>query len=177
MRVSWKLVALITAVAVVACTKEWPGRKTAAARNNGKPQPVYASEWTTISQWQKDQQGFFAEQAMGAPAQKGKLLLFARNLWQADSGYNGEDIPLQLPLQFLPYTNQPGLTETWQYELQGDKLRVNLAVAGAANAQPRDVAVRYVVIPEKIWEELAAATTDSTSMAYDDLVARLDLKP
>lgn len=177
MRVSWKLVALITAVAVVACTKEWPGRKPGAARNNGKLQPVYASEWTTISQWQKDQQGFFSEQPLNAPPKNGKVLLFARNLWQADSGYAGEDIPLQLPLNFLPYTDQPGLTETWQYELQGDKLRVNLAVEGVNNAQPRDVAVRYVVIPDNIWQELAATTTDSTSLAYDDLVAKLDLKP
>lgn len=179
MRVSWKFMVLISAVAVVACTKEWPGRKLGAgARNNdARPQPVFASEWTTLNKWQKDKQGFFAEQPLANPAEKGKVLLFARNLWQADSGYNGEDIPLQLPLNFLPYTDQPGLTETWQYQLDGDKLRVNLEVSGVENAEPREVAVRYVVIPDSVWQELSAENADTSSLPYNDLVAKLDIKP
>lgn len=173
MKIPWKYVALLTAVVVVACTKEWPARK--AASLNGKA--VFASEWTTISKWKKDQKGFFAEQSLKSSANKGKVLLFARNLWAADSGYTGDDMPLQLPLSFLPYTDQPGLTETWQYELQGNKLRVNLEVDGVENAEPREVAVRYVVIPEEMWQELSTANPDTASMPYEDLIAKLDIKP
>ncbi|SHE67445.1 hypothetical protein SAMN05444008_102242 [Cnuella takakiae] len=178
MKIPWKYVALLTAVVVVACTKEWPARKAASLNGKGGDgNAVFASEWTTISKWKKDQKGFFAEQSLKSNAQKGKVLLFARNLWAADSGYNGDDMPLQLPLNFLPYNDQPGLTETWQYELQGNKLRVNLEVAGVEKAEPREVAVRYVVIPDEMWQELSVANPDTASMPYEDLVAKLDIKP
>lgn len=180
MKGSWKFVLLLTAVAAVACTKEWTGRRLSGAgikKSPGTSQAVFASEWTTLSHWQKDRQGFFVEQPFMQPGTNGKVLLFARRLWQADEGFQGEDIPMQLPLHFLPYTDRPGLMETWQYELSGDKLRVNLAIEGAENVRPREVSVRYVVIPDTVWKELATVDTVTDNWGYEDLVAKLDLTP
>lgn len=132
-------------------------------------QAVYASEWTTLQHWQKDGSGFFAEQPIAHRPNNGKVLLFARKMWAADQNEDTTDIPLQLPLQFLPYTDQPGLTETWQYELGTDKLRVNLQVAGSDDAAPREVAVRYVVVPQPVWDELANTVPDAADLPYSTL--------
>jgi hypothetical protein len=181
MRGKWRFLLLVSAVVVVACTKEWSGRRQAASRvkpGNEGDRTVYASEWTTLQHWQKDKKGFYAEQPVAHQSGNGKVLLFARKLWAADQNEEDTtDIPLQLPLQFLPYTDQPGLTETWQYELGTDKLRVNLRVEGADEAAPREVAVRYVIVPQPMWDELATSVPDAAELPYEDLVAKLDIKP
>lgn len=179
MQVKWKYLVLFSAVAI-ACTKEWNGRRLAASRTKAGlrgDKAVYASEWTTLQHWQKDGSGFYAEQPIVHKPADGKVLLFARKMWAADQTEDTTDIPLQLPLQFLPYTDQPGLTETWQYELGTDKLRVNLQVAGTDDAAPREVAVRYVVVPQPVWDELSNKVPDAAELTYEDLLAKLDIKP
>lgn len=180
MKGRYRFLLLFTAVVVVACTKEWTGRRQTSGRlkpDLSGDKAVYASEWTTINHWQKDKKGFYAEQPVTHTKEGGKVLLFARKLWAADQSEDTTDIPLQLPLQFLPYTDQPGLTETWQYEMNEDKLRVNLEVSGVEEAAPREVAVRYLIVPQPLWDELAASVPDTEALQYEDLVAKLDVKP
>lgn len=180
MRLKWKFFLVLSAVVAVACTKEWSGKKQGGQRLKGdRPdnKAVYASEWTMLNQWKKDKGGFFTEKPIQHPNGNGKVLLFARKLWAADQDMDTSDMPLQLPLQFLPYTDQPGLTETWDYELGTDKLRVNLEITGVAQPEPREIAVRYVVVPQPVWDEIAANDPEVASLPYEDLVAKLDIKP
>ena len=177
-----KVVALLVLVVLSACNKENGNHSATATPNEweqgraGIQSAVFASKWQTLEQWQKDEKGFHALQQLPLKPKRGKVLLFARNVWAADAPMEEpmEDIPLQLPFNFLPYTDQPGVTETWQYEVKDNELKIVLKVDGG-EVTPRPVQVRAVYIPDSVWSNLKESGEEA--VAYQTLVEKLKIEP
>lgn len=166
---------------LVACKKENGNLRTVAAQNGPQgglllQEKVIASNWQTLDQWQQEGNAFYAKHRLPVKASGGKLLLFARNVWGADAPAEEpmEDITLQFPFYFMPYTDQPGLKETWKYELDEEEVKIDLKVEGG-NLQPRPVQVRSLYIPDSVWKDITAS--GDGELAYESLVHRLHIEP
>jgi hypothetical protein len=139
-------------------------------------QSIYASAWQTLEGWEKTEGLYQARQHLPIKPNGGKVLLFARNVWAADAPMEElmEDMALQLPFNFLPYTAKPGLTETWNYQLGDNEVKIDLKVEGG-ELEPRPVQVRCIYIPETMWEKLKSESLEG--LAYESLVTKLNLQP
>src|SRR5687767_14107184 len=126
---------LVMAAVVVACRKENTAQKTSigevptglASKGGGV---VFATDWQSLDKWQQDGRGFHTSRQLPMKAEGGKVLMFARKVWANDAPLEEpmEDFPMQLPFEFLPYTNQPGLSETWNYAVSGNEVKIDLQV-------------------------------------------------
>ncbi len=175
------VVALALCAVLGACNKEnreksSPTFEVTEVKTSIAASAIYASAWETLQDWEKDGATFKTRQHLPIKPEGGKVLLFARNVWAADEPMEEpmDDIALQLPFNFLPYTTQPGLTETWDYQLEADEVKIDLKVAGGETT-PRPVQVRCIYIPESLWATLKSESAEA--LAYESLVSKLNLKP
>lgn len=111
--------------------------------------------------------------------QQDVVLVFARNLWEDEAELKelGDDQPLQMPFKFLPYFEQPGHVEDWNYTIQENKIDVVLTVNGGEVAEPLDkkVEIQYLVIPSELVARKQQTKQTLRQMSYDEVLKTFNL--
>lgn len=144
------------------------------------PVKIYASGWKPVAAWKQQSAGGEVSFLFRHPvSEMGAELLgnsavrvFARNLWSGEPESDGMDMPMELPFNFLPFNDQPGYTEQWNYSIKEQNIELSVQVAGTKRILPPNskLEICFLIIPEQVLAAKGKTKTAVQQMTYEELV-------
>jgi hypothetical protein len=158
------------------------------AKQIGGNLKIYSSGWETVPAWDASASpdavhfsyAFHVPEPDSKNLYKSAVLVFARNLWNADPNFKemeGKNKPMLMPFYYLPYFEKLNYTEQWNYSVENKKINVLLTVKGSDDAALPDkkIQLRFIVIPQQVLQQKKQTTETLRKLSYNQLLQIFDL--